>query len=91
MTIALDHAVTTDSGVSPTTEKRSRSAPLRSTICEGGLNFSIFPVPQPAWSCCSSDREDDPRAENVIPIDPVPTGLIATGARFVLRGRRVQT
>ena len=91
MTIALDHAVKTDSGFSPTSEKRSRSAPLRSTICEGGLNYSIFPVPQPAWSCCSSEREDDPRAENVIPTDPATHRTYHHWRAFVLRGRRMQT
>ena len=70
MSVALDHAVTPDSGTSPTAEKRSRSAPLGSTICEGGVNFSIFSRPATSVELLLFDREDDPRPERVIPIDP---------------------
>jgi len=69
MSVALDHAVTPDSGISPTAEKRSRSAPLGSTICEGGVNFSIFSRAATGVDLLLFDHEDDPRPERVIPID----------------------
>jgi len=69
MAVALDHVVTTDSGISPAAEKRSRTAPLGSTICEGGANFSIFSRAATGVELLLFDHEDDPRPERVIPID----------------------
>src|SRR5580693_1526225 len=69
MSVALDHAVTPDSGISSMAEKRSRSAPLGSTICEGGVNFSIFSRAATCVDLLLFDHEDDPRPERVIPID----------------------
>jgi isoamylase len=69
MAVALDHVVTTDSGISPAAEKRSRTAPLGSTLCEGGVNFSIFSRAATGVELLLFDHEDDPRPERVIPID----------------------
>src|SRR5271155_3369054 len=70
MSIALDRAVTTDSGVSQTTENKSRSSPLGSTIYKSGVNFSIFSRAATGMELLLFDHEDDARPERIIPIDP---------------------
>ena len=64
MSVALDHAVTPDSGTSPMAEKRSRSAPLGSTICERRSQLQYFlPSSNQRGTSLLFDREDDPRPE----------------------------
>jgi isoamylase len=70
MSVALDRAVTTDSGVSQTTENKSRSSPLGSTIYKNGVNFSIFSRAATGMELLLFDHEDDARPERIIPIDP---------------------
>ena len=70
MSVALDRAVTTDSGVSQTTENKSRSSPLGSTIYKHGVNFSIFSRAATGMELLLFDHEDDARPERIIPIDP---------------------
>src|SRR6202453_4626957 len=70
MSVALDRAATTDSGVSQTTENKSRSSPLGSTIYKNGVNFSIFSRAATGMELLLFDHEDDARPERIIPIDP---------------------
>jgi len=70
MSVALDRAVTTDSGVSQTAENKSRSSPLGSTIYKNGVNFSIFSRAATGMELLLFDHEDDARPERIIPIDP---------------------
>jgi isoamylase len=70
MSVALDRAVTTDSGVSQTAENKSRSSPLGSTIYKNGVNFSVFSRAATGMELLLFDHEDDARPERIIPIDP---------------------
>src|SRR5580698_1166899 len=70
MSVALDRTATTDSGVSQTTENKSRSSPLGSTIYKHGVNFSIFSRAATGMELLLFDHEDDARPERIIPIDP---------------------
>src|SRR5215471_12972020 len=46
------------------------SAPLGSTVCEGGVNFSVFSRKATGVELLFFDREDDARPQRVISIDP---------------------
>jgi isoamylase len=47
-----------------------QSSPLGATVCEGGVNFSIFSRSATGVELLFFDREDDKRPARVIPIDP---------------------
>ena len=47
------------------------SSPLGTTIFPSGVNFSVFSRGATAVDLLLFDREDDPRASRVIPIDPL--------------------
>jgi glycogen operon protein len=47
-----------------------RSAPLGSTICPGGVNFSVYSRGASGVELLLFDGEDDPRPSRVIPVDP---------------------
>jgi glycogen operon protein len=49
---------------------RGRSAPLGATLCDGGVNFSIFSRAASGVELLLFDREEDARATRVIPLDP---------------------
>src|SRR5215472_12107242 len=46
------------------------SAPLGSTVCEGGVNFSVFSRKATSVELLLFDREDDARPQRIISIDP---------------------
>jgi glycogen operon protein len=46
------------------------SSPLGATVCDGGVNFSVYSRGASAVELLLFDREDDARAARVIPIDP---------------------
>lgn len=70
MSIGLDDPVANqDQNISPTTQSKSRSAPLGSTIREGGVNFSVFSRAATCVELLLFDHEDDARPERIIPID----------------------
>lgn len=48
----------------------SQSSPLGATICEGGVNFSIFSRNATGIDLLLFDHEDDPKPARVIKIDP---------------------
>lgn len=48
-----------------------RSSPIGATVVDGGVNFSVFSRNASGVDLLLFDREDDPRPERVIPIDPV--------------------
>jgi glycogen operon protein len=48
-----------------------RSAPLGPTVLPGGVNFSVFSKNATGVELVFFDREDDPRPERVVTIDPV--------------------
>ena len=71
MSIGLDDPVANrDQDISPTTQSKSRSSPLGSTIRDGGVNFSIFSRSATGMELLLFDHEDDARPERIIPIDP---------------------
>src|SRR5262249_27366491 len=47
-----------------------QSAPLGSTVCEGGVNFSLFSREASSVELLFFDREDQARPARVIQIDP---------------------
>ena len=47
-----------------------RSAPLGPTVCDGGLNFSIFSREALGVDLLLFDRQDDPRPSRVMTMDP---------------------
>src|SRR5271167_281817 len=71
MSAALDHGISNlDSGLLTSIERTSRSSPLGSTVCNGGVNFSVYSRAASAVELLLFDQEDDPRPVRVIPIDP---------------------
>jgi isoamylase len=48
----------------------SRSVPLGATVCEGGVNFSVFSRNATGIDLLLFDREGDPKPSRVIKIDP---------------------
>jgi isoamylase len=71
MSTALDHGITRlDSGLLTGVERTSRSSPLGSTVCNGGVNFSVYSRAASNVELLLFDQEDDLRPVRVIPIDP---------------------
>src|SRR5580658_9159775 len=71
MSIGLDDPVANrEQDNSSTTQSKSQSSPLGSTIRDGGVNFSIFSRSATGMELLLFDREDDARPERIIPIDP---------------------
>jgi len=71
MSIGLDDPVANrEQDNSPTTQSKSQSSPLGSTIRDGGVNFSIFSRSATGMELLLFDHEDDARPERIIPIDP---------------------
>jgi len=52
-------------------EKSGSSSPLGATICDGGVNFSLFSRTATGVELLLFDREDDAKASRVIPFDPI--------------------
>jgi isoamylase len=52
-------------------EKTGRSSPLGATVCEGGVNFSLFSRSATGVELLLFDRADDVKPSRVFPIDPV--------------------
>lgn len=46
------------------------SSPLGSTVCEGGVNFSVYSRSASGVDLLLFDREDDAKPARIIPIDP---------------------
>ena len=49
---------------------QGRSFPLGATLCDGGVNFSVFSKHNTGVELCLFDRVDDARAARVISLDP---------------------